>query len=107
MGMTTYLKARALRWVSDEPFPGMVAVEIVDAAGIEREFIDKYPMFGKNPELGPATPYPMNILIACSVLRDGEDGVVVSTAEPWGLEATDGTCEFTVNPADLVEGSSE
>lgn len=103
MVMATFIKAKAVRWVSDEPFPGLVAVEIVDAMGVRWTFVDKHPMFGRLPSVTPTARYPIDLLIACRVTRRSEDVVHVTTAEPWGLEATDGTFEFEVDVKDLVE----
>lgn len=101
-----FVRARAVRWVSDEPFPGLIEVELVDAAGKRWTFVDKYPMFASEPAFGPSTNYPVPLEIACMVLARRQDEAVVSTAEPWGIETTDGSHEFVVSLHDVIDRST-
>jgi hypothetical protein len=96
---TCYVPARAVAWVSDEPIPGLVKVELTDADGKTWEFIDKAPMFDPEEILKPDSHYPVEISLACSRLSEpgtGEDSVLISTAHPWGLETVDGNSDFWI-----------
>jgi len=97
-----YLRASVIRWVSDEPYPGLIEVQIRDGNGKVWSFIDKYPMFLQRGSLSPASEYPVSVNIACTVITYTPDRVVVSTAEPWGLEAIDGTYEFAMQPSQVL-----
>jgi hypothetical protein len=83
---SAFVHARAVRWVSDEPFPGLIEVELSDAAGELWTFVDKYPIFDPDRVFGPSTDYPVPVEIACTVL----ERTVVSSANPWGLETGPG-----------------
>lgn len=96
------LRASVIRWVSNEPYPGLIEVQIRDGKGKVWSFVDKYPMFLQSGSLGPASKYPVSVNIACIVISRTHDEVVVSTAEPWGLEAIDGTYEFAMRPSQVL-----
>ena len=95
------LRVRAVRWVSDDPFPGLVEAQLTDHEGRSWSFIDKPPIFTRDDSLGPNASYPVDLEIACAVVERRPDAVVVSTAEPWGVETADGVSQFTVSPEQL------
>jgi hypothetical protein len=39
-----FVRTTVVRWVDDEPFPGLVKVELTDATGHRWTFIDKPPV---------------------------------------------------------------
>ena len=94
----TFVIAWAVRWVDDEPFPGVVEVELADADGRRWTFIDKSAVFDRNNVLGPSSHYPVEVRLACTVRERHDDRVVISTAEPWSLETVEGQSTFTVRP---------
>lgn len=104
-----FVRARATRWVADEPFPGIVEVEIIDASHRTWKFIDKAPIFDSGRILTSGATYPIDLDLACTVVgppsNGGNEQVVISTAAPWGLESEDGTSEFVVN-ADQIKSSA-
>jgi hypothetical protein len=102
-GREAFLRAYAVRWVSDEPFPGLIEVELRDGQGKLWRFIDKYPMFLPKGDLSSSSRYPVSLNIACTVIECAREYVVVSTAEPWGIETEDGTYEFTMKPSQVVD----
>jgi hypothetical protein len=102
----TYVRARALRWVSDDPFPGLVEVELTDADGKSWRFVDKSPMFDPGDRLRSDSFYPVDLSLACVVVERRADTVTVSTADPWGLEAVDGTFQFVMK-TDQVSGNPQ
>ena len=97
-----FVKARATRWVSDEPFPGLVEVELTDGSGKAWTFVDKYPMFGPGDDLRPDGRYPINLTLACTVIDRTSNTVTISTAQPWGLESVNGTYHFVMRPDQIV-----
>lgn len=98
-----FVRVRATRWVSDEPIPGLIEVELVDADSRTWRFQDKTPIF--DVMLTAASTYPVDLEIACTVLDApdelGEGRVRISTAEPWGIESVDGQWEFVVRADQL------
>jgi hypothetical protein len=99
----TYVHARAVRWVSDEPFPGVVEIQLTDADGRDWSFVDKSPVFDQDGVLGPSAPYPIDVSIACTVMERGEDRVVISTAEPWGVESVERESRFVIRPDQITD----
>jgi hypothetical protein len=95
------IKAVALRWVSDEPQPGLVEVAIIDAFGIEHRIIDKNAVVGpEDPTLMPDSPYPVDFSIKADAELDGEHRVTVTL--PWFMETTSGETRLTMSNADLL-----
>jgi hypothetical protein len=92
-----FVTASAVRWVDDEPFPGVVEVEFADADGRTWTFIDKAPVFDRDNVLGPESHYPIELKLACTVVERHDDRVVISTAEPWGIETVEQQSIFTVH----------
>lgn len=101
--MTASVAAVAVRWLSDEPFPGMVEVHLTDGSGKTWTFIDKSAMFDPDDVLRATSDYPVDLKLACTVLSRTTEGVIVSTAEPWGLETIDGKWEFLMLPSQVEE----
>ena len=99
-----YVRARVTEWVSDSPFPGVVRVEMVDAADRTWTFEDKAPMFDERSELSRDSKYPMDIRLACTIVERRSDSVDISTAEPWGLVTIDGVSKFVMKPEQVVNG---
>ncbi|MGW8359032.1 hypothetical protein ACWGK1_00425 [Streptomyces wedmorensis] len=99
-----FLRCEAVRWVDDEPQPGLVEVRFTDAHHQRWAFIDKWPVFSSE-DLHPDSGYPLEAEILCDILAssnssDTADTVKISVA-PWGLESLDGRIEFEVR-ADQV-----
>jgi hypothetical protein len=63
------IRATALRWISDEPQPGLIEVEFFDADGRRWLVHDQPPVFAEPPGgFLPTSSYPLPTLIACNVL---------------------------------------
>lgn len=97
-----FVTGRAVRWVSDEPFPGWVEVLLTDAHGAEWSLFDKPTAFDDEGRLRGNTAYPVDVDVACEVvgrgqLADGTEVLTVSTRLPFGIEAADGRTEFLVD----------
>ena len=101
-----YVEAHALRWVGDEPLPGVVEVGFTDADGREWRFIDKSAIFARDGILGPSARYPIGVRIACTVLERTDDRVVISTAEPWGIESVEQQSRFVMRPEQLTDADA-
>jgi len=90
----------------EQPFPGVVELQLTDAAGHEWTFIDKSAVFDQDGVLGPTARYPIDLKIACTVLERGEDRVVISTSEPWGDESVERQSEFVVRSDQLMDADA-
>jgi hypothetical protein len=63
------IRATALRWISDEPQPGLIEVEFFDAHDRRWLVHDKWPIFVElSGDFLPTSSYPMPALIPCDVL---------------------------------------
>ncbi|MFI6156967.1 hypothetical protein ACIBCA_30265 [Kitasatospora sp. NPDC051170] len=108
-----YLWGEAIRWVDDEPQPGVVEVRFTDVDGRWWSIVDKTAMFGADQALGrgvwiePDSPFPFPVTIDCTVLNTtgtAEDEIAtISTALPWALETPCGRHEFRVRRHQLCE----
>lgn len=100
------LRCEAVRWVDDEPFPGIVEVQFVDAAGQRWSLIDKRTIFARFAELTPESVYPVKVTVACEVQGGIEatsgDGVVTVSTSPYGVTTPDGRDIFAVHKSQLV-----
>jgi hypothetical protein len=96
-----FVTASAVRWVGDDPFPGVVEVELADADGRTWTFIDKAAVFDGDDILGPASHYPVELKLACTVVERHDERVVISTAKPWGIETVERQSTFTVHREQL------
>jgi hypothetical protein len=79
---------------------------MTDASGCQWTFVDKAPIFSAE-ELSDETPYPIPVVIDCEIIGpnvdDDQNLVRISTAQPWGIEATGGQTEFVVRRDQLVD----
>ncbi|CAM3104451.1 hypothetical protein [Stackebrandtia soli] len=94
------LRCEAVRWIADEPFPGLIEVQFIDADGRTWSLVDKAAIFGAAEDLEPDSNYPAAVTVAC-VLRGadeqvGNDGGVTISTSPDGVTSPDGRDTFTV-----------
>jgi hypothetical protein len=80
------VECELVRWVSDEPQPGLVEARLVDADGVEWSFVDKVPIFTE-AAVSATTTFPVPGGIRCEVRGVREDG---SGREILDLELRDG-----------------
>jgi hypothetical protein len=76
------LTCLAVRWVSDQPWPGWVEVQFTDADGHRWSVVDKPAVFDAGQRLIPHTAYPIQIGLACQAVHqatrpDGDQVVMV------------------------------
>lgn len=95
---------QVVRWVADEPQPGLVEAQLTDSDGQLWSFADKLPIFILEGNGRPAR-FPVAGAIRCQILRheilaDGREVTTISTASPDGVDSN-GETTFRV-PASLV-----
>ncbi|MGW7819965.1 hypothetical protein ACWGLF_17875 [Streptomyces puniciscabiei] len=92
--------------MDDEPFPGIVEIQFVDAAGQRWSLIDKSSIFAQVAELAPDSVYPVKATVACEVQGDIEapagGGVVTISTSPDRVTTPDGRATFAVNQSQLI-----
>jgi hypothetical protein len=94
------LRVQIVRFVSDDPQPGIVACEFIDAEGQLHAFVDKVPMFTAE-SLDASSFYPTPGSAACEVLARWQDAlgrelVRITTVRPFEIQSTEGLSEFVV-----------
>lgn len=94
------MACQVVRWVADEPQPGLVEAHLTDADGRVWRFIDKEPTFFCADAVGEWTRFPVAGAIRCRVidrdtLSDGRRVVTIDTASPDGVDS-DGVTIFRV-----------
>ena len=104
--MEANIKVSITRYVSDEPQPGTVECEFVDANGRSWTFVEKTGVVSTE-DLDAGTTYPRQGIIACEILSARQDMagrkiLLVGTERPWGIESIDGASRFEVLPSMLV-----
>ena len=100
------LRVRIVRFVDEEPQPGVVESRFRDAHGLVHTIIDKVPLF-TNAALWSDSEYPQPGFVGCKVLQrmcdsNGLNLARITISEPWCVETTDGKSEFViVRPHDV------
>jgi hypothetical protein len=92
------VRCNVVRWVADEPQPGLVEAELTDVDG-RTWFIDKTAIFRRGV-LTPSSSYPVGGTIRCEVLSRSGDAVSIGTARPDGVES-EGQSIFRVPPSEM------
>jgi hypothetical protein len=95
------------RYVSDEPQPGIVECEMVDAHGRRWLFLEKTAVISSF-HLDACTCYPRPAIIAVEVVgrfQDAQLGEIlrIDTDRPWGIQSVEGETLFEILPTLLVE----
>jgi hypothetical protein len=101
------VKVSVLRYISDDPQPGVVEFQLEEANGHRSLFVDKTAIVSA-ASLDGQTTYPQPGIIACEIVRRNRDTahrevVRISTERPSFVESVDGLTEFDVLPDALVE----
>ena len=102
-----YVKCAIVRWVDDEPQPGIVEARIVDADGRRWTFLEKTAIVDWYDTAGPDSIYPCSGLIRCEVLdlqggTAGPPAILVTTSRPDGVESVQRHSEFRVTVNQLA-----
>jgi hypothetical protein len=85
------VRCQVVRWVADEPQPGLVEAQLTDSDGRLWSFIDKEPIFC-NEWIGPQTPFSVAGAIRCQVighatLTDGREVITIDTGTPDSIDS--------------------
>src|SRR5215467_11348997 len=101
------VKVTILRYISDDPQPGIVECQLEDANGKRWLFIEKTAIVS-TASLDSRTGYPQPGIIACEVVRRTRERadrevVRINTERPWHVESIDGSTEFDVLAESLVD----
>jgi hypothetical protein len=104
--MTSEISVSIVRWVDDEPQPGIVECRFTDRFGKEWLFIEKSAVVS-SPSPGRDSLYPLPGVIGCRIISTGLDDAgreiaVVDTEKPWGIESVDGNTRFEVFAVQLL-----
>lgn len=98
---THFIRPTRVRYVSDDPQPGIVEVDFVDAAGAQWTVVDKTAIFSMaiwTRESGT----PDDVRLGCFILRALKDDLV-EIELAWNSESTTGETVFTMNKGQLRE----
>lgn len=83
------VRCEAVRWIDDEPQPGLVEVALTDADETVWRLADKSSVFDATGILRRETDYPVSVLVTCNVLERRTDGAgratVLIDLLPWGV----------------------
>jgi hypothetical protein len=105
------LAVQVVRFVSDEPQPGIVACEFTDVDGRRHTLIDKWPMCSSKL-LDANSGYPLPAIIRCEEVARWQDAtgrevVQVNLLRPDGIESSEGISEFVVPSTQVSSALSE
>jgi len=89
-----------LRWVADEPQPGLIEFNLVDSDGKDWRFIDKQAM-ASAVLLSAESTFPCHGSIRCEIVSFETNGsgrtlAQIDTQRPWCIESVDETHVFKV-----------
>lgn len=84
------LRCAAIRWVADDPQPGLVEIEFPDVDAGAHRFVEKCSVVDADDRLGPFAMYPVDVQIACRPHHnDFRPAAMVSypcvDLTPWGI----------------------
>lgn len=101
------LKVAIMRYISDEPQPGIVECHLEDAHGRRWSFVEKTAIVSTQ-NLDAQAAYPQDGVVACQMIKRSLDGtgrevIRVDTERPWHIESIEGETQFDVLPESLVE----
>jgi hypothetical protein len=105
------VRATILRWVSDDPQPGIVELAMTDRHGHEWRFIEKSAIpyseqYGAYLEADSVYPHPGGIageIVGHGRDADGKAYVVIDTERPWGVWSNDDVSRFEVFEDQIFE----
>ncbi len=94
------MRATATRWVSDEPIPGIVEVQLAQHDGSLVTIHEKCAVVDR--DLSKATSYPTEVLLPAEIIAVSTPACAVRLL--YGVEDTSGHADFTVSWSLLVTG---
>ena len=104
------LTVQIVRWVDDDPQPGIVACEFEDAEGRRHTVIEKQVM-ATETSLDAGSAYPQPGVIPCEILSrwrdsEGRELARITAERPYSIETTEGLSEFVVLATQLAPDCS-
>ena len=101
------VRVSVTRYIADEPIPGVVECELLDANGRRWNFVQKTAHVSAEI-IDAESRYPRPGAIACEIVGRSQDStgretVLIDTECPWCVESVDGAVRFEVLPTALVE----
>lgn len=101
------VRVAIVRYISDEPQPGIVECQLEDAHGRRWSFVEKTAIVSAE-HLDTQTTYPQDGVIACEVVgrsadAAGREVVQIDTERPWNVESVEGITRFEVVLDSLAE----
>ena len=101
------IEVTIIRYVGDEPQPGIVEFQLEDAHGRLWAFVDKTPIVNSE-NLNAQTTYPRPGVVACEVVgrlvdSAGREVIQITTERPWCVESVEGATQFNVLPTSVVD----
>jgi hypothetical protein len=101
------IKVTIVRYVSDNPQPGIVECQLEDAHGRRWSIVEKTAVVSVK-DLDAQTTYPQQGFVACAIVgrsfdSAGREVVRIDAGLPWGVESVEGVTQFDVLPESLVE----
>jgi len=102
------IKVTIVRYISDEPQPGIVEFQLEDAHGRRWSFVEKTAAIVSSEHLDAQTTYPQRGVVAGEVIHRsidaaGREVIRINTERPWRVESVEGVTQFEVFPESLVE----
>lgn len=96
------------RFIDEEPQPGVVECQLVDAHGKLHEFVEKTAVVSRD-DLFRHSAYPRPGVIACQIeaawVDDSGRSLARINTNPWSVESVDGDTTFVV-PTSLIQEES-
>ena len=84
----TAVACRIVQWVADDPWPGLVEAELIDAAEKSWSIVDTSSVFTAQ-SLSSDSAFPIDGVIRCEVVESYGETVLISTAQPDGVKSGD------------------
>jgi len=106
-GRIWFVRGEIVRWVDNEPQPGIVEFQLTDSSQKIWSFVGKFYDF-TTEEIASDSYYPREGFVGCVIISRtlneyGREVVQIDTATPFrGRETDDGTSRFTVFFEQLV-----
>jgi hypothetical protein len=102
------VKVKIVRYIGDEPQPGIVECQLEDVHGRRWSFVEKTAIIISEERLDAHTTYPQVGVIAGEVVgrsldAAGREVIRIDTERPWHVESVEGVTQLEVLPELLVD----
>jgi len=98
----TGMKVSIVRYISDDPQPGIVECQFEDAYGRRWSFVEKTLVVSPE-QLDEHTVYPQPGVTACNIVQQFADATGREVIRINTVESLEGVTQFDVLPESLVE----